>query len=783
MAVLNTRCADLVPSDPRRARRSKMRWGRPLQASPEPAMAESAKPVELVQFDAASGKFSLGADALRALRAVRTPVAVVAVCGRARQGKSFILNQLLGRSRGFQVAPTHRPCTKGLWMWSAPVPRTAPDGSPYHLVLLDTEGIDAYDQTGQYSTQIFSLAVLLSSLFVYNQMGGIDEAALDRLSLVTEMTQHIRARSSEGPATGAELGRFAPSFLWLLRDFYLELEEDGRRIAPRDYLEAALRAVPGSGAAAASKNRIRESIKDLFPDRDCFTLVRPVNDERDLAHLDSLDPARLRSEFRQGLDRLTQTVFERARPKELGATVITGPMLAGLAEAYVGAINAGAVPTIQTAWQGVAEAECRRAADAALAAFAAALDLSATSGEEGAMREAYERAVEAAVAAFAEGAVGDAGVRAAHERRLRADLRARFDAERDREVHRAAEREREAADRARAVVAAAAHAPGATSAAVLRAALEAAGVFPTGARGAEAALRFLIRDVLPGDVARACERQDTELGKARDRLKTLEGAAEELREARTRVRELEAELAGARDRMKTLEGATEELREARARTRELETEVARVRGERDGLERAKEEVRREYQAQMERQRQEHERAMMHAREKGERGRQRSRRRGRGRTGAASKAPAFAPRSARGEAAVGGAGDGHEGPELARPGRGGPGAAGVGAGARYRACGAAGGAGGARGGGGGKGARAGAGGARGGGPGRSEGGRGGWAGGYRCACACRLFAASQASKRVSGFRRSASGRRIAPGTTRKRRGWRCSCRRTTRSVSA
>jgi hypothetical protein len=29
------------------------------------------------------------------------------------QGKSFILNQLLGRSGGFVVAPTHRPCTKG----------------------------------------------------------------------------------------------------------------------------------------------------------------------------------------------------------------------------------------------------------------------------------------------------------------------------------------------------------------------------------------------------------------------------------------------------------------------------------------------------------------------------------------------------------------------------------------------------------------------------------------------------------------------------------------------
>jgi hypothetical protein len=55
-------------------------------------------------------------------------------------------------------------------------------------------------QTGQYSTQIFSLAVLLSSLFVYNQMGGIDEAALDRLSLVTEMTKHVRVKA--GGATG-----------------------------------------------------------------------------------------------------------------------------------------------------------------------------------------------------------------------------------------------------------------------------------------------------------------------------------------------------------------------------------------------------------------------------------------------------------------------------------------------------------------------------------------------------------------------------------------------------
>ena len=359
-------------------------FGRGSKTPPKSgAPPAQGKPLHLLRFDEGSKKFTLGEEALDCLRAVKGPVGVLSVCGRARQGKSFILNQLAGAAAsndaGFKVGPTVKPCTKGLWIWSAPIPTRSSDGQAYHLILLDTEGIDAYDQTGQYSTQIFSMAVLLSSLFVYNQMGGIDEAALDRLSLVTEMTKHIRVRSDEGGGRGrtsaAELGRFSPSFVWLLRDFYLDLADsdvDGgpsRSITPAEYLERALRAVDRGGPGAEAKNAIRDSIKALFPERECFPLVRPVNDERALRNLDTTPRSALRPEFIEGLGRLIDTLFSRCAPKRIGGDVVTGPALASLAEAYAAALNGGAVPAIASAWQSVAEAECRKAADAALEAY------------------------------------------------------------------------------------------------------------------------------------------------------------------------------------------------------------------------------------------------------------------------------------------------------------------------------------------------------------------------------------------------------------------------------
>ncbi|KAL6333358.1 hypothetical protein AAG906_028543 [Vitis piasezkii] len=401
----------------------------PTYSSPSSSSAAPvtgpARPIRLVYLDE-KGKFRMDPEAVATLQLVKEPIGVVSVCGRARQGKSYILNQLLGRSSGFQVASTHRPCTKGLWLWSTPLKRTALDGTEYNLILLDSEGIDAYDQTGTYSTQIFSLAVLLSSMFIYNQMGGIDETALDRLSLVTQMTKHIRVRASGGRTTSSELGQFSPIFVWLLRDFYLDLVEDNRRITPRDYLELALRPVQGGGRDLAAKNEIRDSIRALFPDRECFTLVRPLNNENDLQRLDQISLDKLRPEFKSGLDALTKFVFERTRPKQLGATVMTGPILVGITDAYLNALNNGAVPTISSSWQSVEEAECRRAYDSATEIYMSAFDRTKPP-EEVSLRESHDEAKQKSLAAFNASAVGAGPTRQKYENLLQNFFRKAFE--------------------------------------------------------------------------------------------------------------------------------------------------------------------------------------------------------------------------------------------------------------------------------------------------------------------------------------------------------------------
>lgn len=49
---------------------------------------------------------------------------------------------------------------------------------------------------------------------------------------------------------------FSPAFIWLLRDFQLRLESNGKQITPAEYLEEALLPVKGGEADIANRNQV-----------------------------------------------------------------------------------------------------------------------------------------------------------------------------------------------------------------------------------------------------------------------------------------------------------------------------------------------------------------------------------------------------------------------------------------------------------------------------------------------------------------------------------------------
>lgn len=348
----------------------------------------------------------------RSLATLNEPIAVICLAGQyryrnefhfcaspkfllstRRTGKSFFLNQLArinstesvsenlaDKTDGFRVGSTTESCTRGVWIWD-PVPSVR-NGKGERVIFMDTEGLAATDNDETFDAKIFSLGLLLSSLFIFNTMGVIDETAIDRLFLVSELTKHVCVSTTDNDISGnnrtlsnetireeettlmepIDLAPHFPPFVWLLRDFVLELKrKDGSEMTPNEYLEKQLELKPGDSHRIQERNNIRSNIQALFLRRECFTLIRPVLDEVKLRLASSLSEAELRPEFVKQMNHIKSHLLSAVAPKQLYGEVMNGKKLALLVRCYVNTMNGGSIPDIKAAWQYVAEASCQAA--------------------------------------------------------------------------------------------------------------------------------------------------------------------------------------------------------------------------------------------------------------------------------------------------------------------------------------------------------------------------------------------------------------------------------------
>lgn len=78
------------------------------------------------------------------------------------------------------------------------------------------------DENANHDSRIFLFSLLLSSFFIYNSTGSIDENALNTLNLIINLAKDIQTKTNNGGDDGAHF----PSLLWIVRDFTLQIVDN-----------------------------------------------------------------------------------------------------------------------------------------------------------------------------------------------------------------------------------------------------------------------------------------------------------------------------------------------------------------------------------------------------------------------------------------------------------------------------------------------------------------------------------------------------------------------------
>lgn len=275
-------------------------------------------------------------------------IAPVTICGPYRSGKSFLLNQLLSRTNeGFGVGSSTQACTKGVWLWSAPLELDLNVGKdtelPTDLFFLDCEGLGSLERDSSLDNLLLTISLFASTILIYNTVGALEERRIEELAALTALVDRISKKNEE---VGMDIRKDLPQLFWILRDFTLDLETD----TPQDYLEKCLSELPPDNiqnerglAELKQKNKVRKAVRTYFPKRTCHTFQRPVlGSEQALQKIESDEM--VRPEFKKDVQYLLKSILQATLPKTSSGTFLTTKLYLSLLQEVVTCLNSGETP-------------------------------------------------------------------------------------------------------------------------------------------------------------------------------------------------------------------------------------------------------------------------------------------------------------------------------------------------------------------------------------------------------------------------------------------------------
>eukprot|EP00960_Hanusia_phi_P066514 766411-Hanusia_phi.AAC.7 len=210
-------------------------------------------------------------ETLQVLSELEGEVVVVSVVGPYRTGKSFLLNQLVPHEPGnltFKVGDTIKPETEEVTM--VIIPPCASQGQYRYHVFLDTPGLFAPNRASIFDSQLLAVLNLVSNVVLYNSVGVIDRAAVEKLSFAVE-TAFAMSYFEEHEQV-QKISR--PHLVWVVQNFHLDMSLDGTKIDGNSWINKLLTQVDESNNGTS---KISQQFHTFFSSLDAVVLPFPVD--------------------------------------------------------------------------------------------------------------------------------------------------------------------------------------------------------------------------------------------------------------------------------------------------------------------------------------------------------------------------------------------------------------------------------------------------------------------------------------------------------------------------
>eukprot|EP00761_Pharyngomonas_kirbyi_P011726 gb/GECH01011752.1/.p1 GENE.gb/GECH01011752.1/~~gb/GECH01011752.1/.p1 ORF type:complete len:629 (+),score=187.31 gb/GECH01011752.1/:1-1887(+) len=234
-------------------------------------------PLQLVSIDSETQEAQINESSIRQLEQ-KVPSSellhVFSIIGEYRGGKSTLLNHVLQRE-AFPTSNNELGCTAGILGVHLELERK-------QFIFLDTQGLGDAHGSEWFERIIYTLCLLLSSMFSLNFASGVlSRADLEKLKTVSEISNHIHLKSAPVDAeddNSAPWTQIAPPLLLLFRNKAFRLSSS--YAGYDDFLGEALKGNPLEHNCLSMMfvERYFRNIRDYQNDREGFN--KDVNEFR-----------------------------------------------------------------------------------------------------------------------------------------------------------------------------------------------------------------------------------------------------------------------------------------------------------------------------------------------------------------------------------------------------------------------------------------------------------------------------------------------------------------------